>query len=317
MPLLPSFGTPRSCSSHVSTSLRVRGSEQNSRNGSATCSAICSSSGVTQPGGSPASAVAEESEVAGRDRVHGAAHQQAARRASAEERTVERWLAGSRPTASTARRTRWPRAATAARRPARARARRRVARASGAAAERASRGSARAVSGRARPRQYASADERARPHGAQPDRVPRTSAERPHGALQLALRAPRGRRVPAADREHRHEPRGCRVDRPDPGVAALARPRCDGEVTFQLDRLERLPSRWRSGWSTRARRTRTRARSGSACPTRASPPGTTSSAAGSRSRTRSSRTSCSSAPTAGRPTTSPRRSRTVSTGSRT
>jgi hypothetical protein len=36
MPLLPSFGTPRSRSSQASTSPRVRGSEQNSRNGSAT-----------------------------------------------------------------------------------------------------------------------------------------------------------------------------------------------------------------------------------------------------------------------------------------
>ena len=36
---------------------------------------------------------------------------------------------------------------------------------------------------------------------------------------------------------------------PDPGVAALARPRWDGDVTFQLDRMERLRARSRSGWS--------------------------------------------------------------------
>ena len=49
--------------------------------------------------------------------------------------------------------------------------------------------------------------------------------ERPHGALQLALRPPPRRRVPAADREHGHVPRGRRGDGADPGVAALARAR--------------------------------------------------------------------------------------------
>ena len=44
-------------------------------------------------------------------------------------------------------------------------------------------------------------------------------------ALQLALRASRGRRVPAADREHRHGPRGRGGDGADPGVAPVARAR--------------------------------------------------------------------------------------------
>ena len=44
----------------------------------------------------------------------------------------------------------------------------------------------------------------------------------------------------------------------------------DGEVTFQLDRHGATAARRRSGSSPRARRTRTRARSASACPTRAS-----------------------------------------------
>ena len=76
--------------------------------------------------------------------------------------------------------------------------------------------------------------------------------------------------MPAADREHRHEPRGRRVGRADPGVAALARDR--------LGRAGHLPARpdgrgahaTPSGSSPRARPTRTRARSASACPTRAS-----------------------------------------------
>src|SRR5512133_125761 len=49
--------------------------------------------------------------------------------------------------------------------------------------------------------------------------------QRPHGALQLALRPSRRRRVLAAYREHRHEQGSRGGDRPDPGVAALARPR--------------------------------------------------------------------------------------------
>ena len=66
----------------------------------------------------------------------------------------------------------------------------------------------------------------------------------------------------------------------------------DGPLTFQLDRIERLRRGGAPAARRGARRTRTRARSASACPTRASPPGTTSSRAGSRSRTSSSRTSC-------------------------
>src|SRR5438132_4426130 len=67
----------------------------------------------------------------------------------------------------------------------------------------------------------------------------------------------------------------------------------------------------------RARPTRTRGRSASACPTRASPRGRTLSAGTSSSRTRSSRTSSSSARTGARRTTSPRRWRTSGTGSPT
>ena len=74
----------------------------------------------------------------------------------------------------------------------------------------------------------------ARPHGAEPDRLPprRRCAHLP---LQLALRPPAGRRVPPADREHGHEPRGRGGGRPDPGVAALARDR--------LGRADHLPAR--------------------------------------------------------------------------
>ena len=64
----------------------------------------------------------------------------------------------------------------------------------------------------------ASRDERPRPHGAQPDRLP-PHRRRAHVPLQLALRARPRRRVPAPDREHRHEPRGGGVGRADPGVA--------------------------------------------------------------------------------------------------
>jgi RNA recognition motif-containing protein len=51
----------------------------------------------------------------------------------------------------------------------------------------------------ARPR-----EERSRPHGTEPDRCP-SSGGRAHGSLQLALRAQPRRRIPRADREHRHE----------------------------------------------------------------------------------------------------------------
>ncbi len=131
---------------------------------------------------------------------------------------------------------------------------------------------------------------RPRPHGSEPDRLP-ARRRRPHVPLQLALRPPAGRRVPAADREHRHEPRGRGGGRADPGVAPLARDR--------LGRPRHLPARpdgrgahaTPSGCSPRARPTRTRARSASACPTRASSAGTTPCAAGSSSRTRTSPTS--------------------------
>ncbi len=58
---------------------------------------------------------------------------------------------------------------------------------------------------------------------------------RPDLPVQLALRAPAGRRVPPPDREHRHEPRGRRRHRADPGVAPLARDR--------LGRPGHLPAR--------------------------------------------------------------------------
>ena len=74
------------------------------------------------------------------------------------------------------------------------------------------------------------------PHGAEPDRLP-PHRRRAHVPLQLALRAPAGRRVPAPHREHRHEPRGRRGGRPDPGVAALGRHR--------LGRAGDLPARHR------------------------------------------------------------------------
>src|SRR6266545_5023949 len=48
---------------------------------------------------------------------------------------------------------------------------------------------------------------------------------RPHRSLQLALRPPRARRVPAAHREHGHGPGGDGGDTADPELAALARAR--------------------------------------------------------------------------------------------
>src|SRR5438034_6322148 len=72
------------------------------------------------------------------------------------------------------------------------------------------------------------------PHGAEPNRVP-AHRERPHGALQLALRATPRRRVPPPHREHGHEPGGGGGYGPDPGVARLARPR--------LGRAGHLPAR--------------------------------------------------------------------------
>ena len=146
---------------------------------------------------------------------------------------------------------------------------------------------------------------------------PAPHRRRAHVPLQLALRARARGRVPAPDREHGHEPRGRGGGRADRGLAALARDR--------LGRGDDVPARPHGaapGGGAQARRRGGRlrgrgARSGSACPTRASPAGTTRSRAGSSSRTPSSRTSSSSARTGGRPTTSPRRSRTGWTGSRT
>ena len=126
---------------------------------------------------------------------------------------------------------------------------------------------------------------RAGENGPEPDRLP-PHRRRPDVPLQLAVRAPARRRVPAADREHRHGPRGRRVGRADPGVAALARDR--------LGRAGHLPARpdgrgahlRRPAARRRARPTRTRARSASGCPTTGSSAGTTPCAAGSSSRTR-------------------------------
>ena len=101
-----------------------------------------------------------------------------------------------------------------------------------------------------------------------PDRVP-PHRRRPHVPLQLAVRARPRRRVPAADREHRHEPRGRRGGRADPAVALLARDRLGRAGHVPARRDGSLSRARRAGWSTRGRRTRTRARSASGCPTRA------------------------------------------------
>src|SRR5256885_11513173 len=74
------------------------------------------------------------------------------------------------------------------------------------------------------------------PHGAEPDRLP-PHRKGAHVPLQLAVRAPAGRRVPAPDREHRYEPRGGGGRRPDPGVAALDRHR--------VGRADLVPARHR------------------------------------------------------------------------
>ena len=76
----------------------------------------------------------------------------------------------------------------------------------------------------------------------------------------------------------------------------------DGEVTFQLDRLERCQEEARR-LVAEGRRTRTKERSASPCRKRVRQPGTTRSAAASSSPTSASTISSSSAPTAGRPTT--------------
>ena len=95
------------------------------------------------------------------------------------------------------------------------------------------------------------------------------------------------------DREHRR-----RVAR-SPRRSTRSRSRSPGSGSTWTERSPSSSTAWarrrrsRGGCSTRGRRTRTRARSASACPTRASPPGTTSCSAASRSRTTSWRTSCS------------------------
>ena len=66
-----------------------------------------------------------------------------------------------------------------------------------------------------------------------------------------------------------------RRDRADPALAHVARARL-GRAELPARPDGALPARRRSGWSSRAMRTRTRARSASACPTTASPATTTS-----------------------------------------
>ena len=105
------------------------------------------------------------------------------------------------------------------------------------------------------------------PLRAEPDRLP-PHRRRPHRALQLALRPPRGRRVPAARREHRPQPRGGGVGRPDPGVAR-AGSGSTGTATSRSSSTGSSATRRSRGSSwTRATPTRTRARSASACRTR-------------------------------------------------
>jgi glutamyl/glutaminyl-tRNA synthetase len=61
---------------------------------------------------------------------------------------------------------------------------------------------------------------------------------RPHVPLQLAVRPAAGRRDPAADREHGHEPRGRRGDGADQESLRWIGIDWDGPVTFQLDTAE-------------------------------------------------------------------------------
>ena len=115
-----------------------------------------------------------------------------------------------------------------------------------------------------------------------------------------------GGRVPAADREHRHEPRGAGGDGADPALARLARDRLGraGHVPARRDgplpRARRAARRGRGGVRGRGRDPLPDARRGRHRLGRRGP------RARSSSRTSSSRTSSSSARTAGRPTTSPR-----------
>ena len=103
-----------------------------------------------------------------------------------------------------------------------------------------------------------SRDERHRPNGTEPDRLPACRGC-PHLPVQLAVRAAARRRVPAADREHGHEPRGRRGDRADPGFASLARDRLGrpGHLPARPDGrgagLRRAPRRGRQGLPRRGR----------------------------------------------------------------
>ena len=120
---------------------------------------------------------------------------------------------------------------------------------------------------------------------------------------------------------------GCGSRTPTPAARSRRRPsrsrsRCAGSDSTGTATSPSSSTAWvtarksHGASSRRTRPTKTRARSGSACPTRGSRPGTTPSAVTSSSRTRSSRTSCSSVRMAARPTTSPRRWRMSGTGSR-
>ena len=135
--------------------------------------------------------------------------------------------------------------------------------------------------------------------------------------LQLAVRARSRRRLPAANREHGHEPRGGsspsrRSSARFPGSASTGTDRRPSSSTAWSAPRQRRGGSWRgNGLRGRGRDPDPDARRGRDWA------GTTRSRAGSSSRTRSSRTSFSSARTADRPTTSPPRSRTGSTESRT
>src|SRR5450759_2373676 len=76
-----------------------------------------------------------------------------------------------------------------------------------------------------------------------PDRLP-PRGRRPHGALQLALRAPAWRHVHPPDRGHRRRKEPPRADGPDPPCDALAGPRL-GRGPFLPERAE--PSLSRGG----------------------------------------------------------------------
>ena len=187
--------------------------------------------------------------------------------------------------------------------------------ASAAAGGRASRGSARAASGPARPRQYAnevSVRVRSRPSptgylhvgGARTALFNWLFARHEGGEFRLRIENTDTSREVAEAVEQIQ------------GTLAWLGLAVDGDVTFRWSGGRGAGGRAAAGRGGQGLRGRGRdplphARRGRR------PPGTTSCSAASRSRARSSRTSCSSARTAARPTTSSRRSRTRSTGSRT